>query len=515
MASDNIDWDLGYASESLDTHMKGTDEHKLSNRLYKTEEEIGRYILDEGLDEVSRAIHLLRQGAPIQKYSVAASLCRLLQDRGAEAKSRVVPVLLSAVKQDPPDLQIAFGRSLIQVIDKELLTKSGLQNVADTAKALLAKNDEDVREIWADVLLGAIRFLPAEFVEKEIVPEFLTETGLAQPPPKRLWAARVLGAAAPRIESKQIQQALIRKAASLCQDTDYEVRACMCRELNSIARAVGHECTVRDLLTEYVELIMDEESVVRESAIENIMNLMDFFEPAVKTQTIIPVWKKLCEEQPTRILPCLARHLGPFLWETRPQLSDQDLRYFTNFYHSLSTSQYSEDDTREMCAFNFPAIVKCTCAGFLVTQSYESHRLDIVFDRLTQDPSRHVRRRLAAGLHSVAEIMGSFAWTHLRTGLLRLFSDAELDVYRSVSEHLGETLKAFVKDDLCRRDTQLDDILFQILRREREYATYGSRHNWRLHQSLLDQFCVFPDIFGQELIHGHCVPLMFKILHEV
>ena len=158
-----------------------------------------------------------RQCAPIQKYSGAASLCRLLQDRGADAKSRVVPVLLvrtasgerasgaspdlrweperranflnvrwgneqwfddkssnsqqhqSAVKQDPPELQIAFGRSLIQVIDKELLTKSGLQNVANTAKALLAKHDEGGLEItgvsdeewrgrWGDVSLIA-RFL--------------------------------------------------------------------------------------------------------------------------------------------------------------------------------------------------------------------------------------------------------------------------------------------------------------------------------------------------------------------
>ncbi|KAI8918170.1 armadillo-type protein [Powellomyces hirtus] len=512
-ASDKIDWEtvLGFASESLDTQIKGTDEHKLSNKLYKTEEEIGRYLLDEKLDDIDRAVHLLRNGMAVQKHSVAGTLIRLLHERGPETKTRLLPVIASIIPNEQHDLQIMFGKAIAQSTEQGFLSGPPLNKLIPVARAMIAKKDAEVAEAWSEILLTMIQHLTAEIIEKEILPELLVDEGLAQPSTFRLWRARVIGVVAPRIMKTESQHQVFHKAMSLCQDTDYEVRACMCRQLNAIARAVGHERAVRELLPEYVELIMDEECVVREAAIDNIMQLMDFFEPAVKVQTIIPLWKKLCEEQSPRILQCLARQLGAFLWETREQLPDNDLRYFTNFYHSLSTSSYSEDETREMCAFNFPAIVKCALPQ---SSGFESHRLDIAFERMVADPNRNVRRRLAAGLHDVAALFGPRAWTYLRAGFFKLFADPDVEVYQQVYKHLGLTLLQFVKHESASQDTQLEDVLFLILRRERECATYTSRNNWRLHQTLLEQFRYFPDVFGLDLLHGHCVPLLFKTLHE-
>ncbi|KAJ3018864.1 Serine/threonine-protein phosphatase 4 regulatory subunit 4 [Thoreauomyces humboldtii] len=487
--SDKIDWEtvLGFVSESLDTQIKGTDEHKLSNKLYKTDEEIGRYMIDEKLDEIDRTVYLLRNGVSIQKHSVSASLCRLLQERGPETKSRVLPIITSILPNESHDLQILFGRAITQATEQSLLSGLSLAKVTDLALTLIARKVEAVTEVWCETLLAVLHCLPIDLIEKEILPTILVEGGLAQPSAARLWSARVIGVVAPRLLLAQSHPEVFLKALSLCQDTDYEVRACMCKELNGIARAVGHDRAVSDLLPEYLELIMDEECVVREAAIDNIMQLIDFFEPAVKKETVIPVWKRLY------------------------QLSDTDLRYFTNFYHSLSTSTYSEDETREMCAFNFPALVKC-----VMTQpsGFESHRLDIVFEKMGQDANRNVRRRLAAGLHDIAALLGKRSWAYLRTGFLRLFGDPDVEVYQQIHRHLGATLLQFSKDEASHRDTQLDDVLFLILRRERECATYTARHNWRLHQDLLAQFRYFPDVFGLDLLHGHCVPLLFKTLQE-
>jgi hypothetical protein len=67
----------------------------------------------------------------------------------------------------------------------------------------------------------------------------MIEGGLAQPPSFRTFCSRVLGAAAPRLEKKNLQRSFTNKAIHLCQDTDYEVRASMCDQLNSIIKAVG------------------------------------------------------------------------------------------------------------------------------------------------------------------------------------------------------------------------------------------------------------------------------------
>ncbi len=48
-----------------------------------------------------------------------------------------------------------------------------------------------------------------------------------------------MGALARRMDRDKIEQTFFRKAMALCQDTDYEVRACMCQQLNAIAWSVG------------------------------------------------------------------------------------------------------------------------------------------------------------------------------------------------------------------------------------------------------------------------------------
>ncbi|KAI9090280.1 armadillo-type protein [Phlyctochytrium arcticum] len=507
---DPIDWDdvLGFPQESLDNQIKGTDEHKLSNRLYKTEEEIERYMTDESLDDIDRAIHLLRNGTTIQKQSIITSLPKLLQEHNAETRSRVLPILLETIPPESHDFQIAAAKVMKEVTDKGHLPPKTVQSVATVARKIMDRKDEATEGVWAEVMIAAIKYMPLDVVENEILPEALIDGALAQPSPFRLWCAQVLGAIAPRIEKKKSQELFFKKALQLCQDTDYEVRACMCCQLNAIARAVGTELTIKELLPEYIELVMDEEVVVREAAIENIMQLLNFFDSDCRKEVIIPMWKKLCDERSPRLLVCLAQQLGVFLWECKAQIPDSDMKFFVNFYLSLISK--GDASTREMCAFNYPALVKVMST---LPQGFESYKLDSAFEQLVNDQNEIVRRKVAAGLHEVAQILGNQSWTLLRTGFLRLFGDMETDVYRQLFKNLGKVLVQFGRDDASRKDTQLDDLLFLILRRERECAT-SARTNWRLHFDLLEQFRVFPEVFASELLTAHCVPLLFKLLSD-
>lgn len=61
---------------------------------------------------------------------------------------------------------------------------------------------------------------------------------------------------------------------SLCQDVDYEVRACMCRQLDPVARGLGLEQTKSAILPELLELTNDEESHVRLAGIETVVRIL-------------------------------------------------------------------------------------------------------------------------------------------------------------------------------------------------------------------------------------------------
>ena len=61
---------------------------------------------------------------------------------------------------------------------------------------------------------------------------------------------------------------------SLCQDINYEVRACICSQFHYFAKALDAETVQPALLPILVELASDEESLVRLHAVETIVNML-------------------------------------------------------------------------------------------------------------------------------------------------------------------------------------------------------------------------------------------------
>ncbi len=59
---------------------------------------------------------------------------------------------------------------------------------------------------------------------------------------------------------------------TLCQDTDYIVRINMCDGLHCLAAAVGLDVTVATILPEILELMKDEEPLVRVAAVNSLVS---------------------------------------------------------------------------------------------------------------------------------------------------------------------------------------------------------------------------------------------------
>ncbi|KAI9333692.1 armadillo-type protein [Obelidium mucronatum] len=507
--SEFIDWEseLGVSSESIDDDIKGTDEVKVFTRLHKTDEEIQTLSLDEDLDEVKRIMLLIRTGQNVQLPAVLGSLQRLLKTRRKETMTQIFPLLLESLPTRLPDFQIMAASVIYDIIEKGMLPDVLADEIHHCAARLLNSKDEDVSAVWGDVLIVSIKYMTQKAIYESILPGCHSYSGLSQPVPLRIWSCRMLGAVTSRLKSAEIE-ALFQKAITLCQDTDYEVRACMCHQLNEFVRYVRLDSIRRSLFHEYVELIMDEEDFVREAALANIVKLTEFVDDSTKTNIVVPIWRKLCTEKPARLMELMARDFGAFLYNTKCVLSDGEVKFFIEFYHSMVFS--TEEDLRIWSAFNFPGVLKA-----VGVEAYEFFKLDQAMSHLSMDQVIEVKRRLTCGFHEVVEILDKKSQYYLRNIFLRLLSDSEVDVYEPLFKNLNVILKGFALDESGRKTAQFDELLFSILRKEREYASNASyKLTWRIHHALLDQFKFFIDYFDSEYIHDQCVPLLFKLLSD-
>lgn len=70
---------------------------------------------------------------------------------------------------------------------------------------------------------------------------------------------------------EEIERGYLKRAMTLCQDTDYIVRINMCHGLHCLAAAVGLDVTVATILPEIFELMKDEEPLVRVAASNSLV----------------------------------------------------------------------------------------------------------------------------------------------------------------------------------------------------------------------------------------------------
>lgn len=180
-----------------------------------------------------------------------------------------------------------------------------------------------------------------------------------------MWCGRVLGAISARLDKKKIEELYLQKALTLCQDTDYDVRCSMCSQLKLIAFALGAKSAKEHVLPELIELNLDEEPVVRESAAKSVLELLEIFDSETRTNTIIPMWKKFCEDPVGKIPVLVASTIGQFMYKTKSkildvflyidELTDADKKFFMNYYKSICLSH--DEALVAPAAYNFPVYI--------------------------------------------------------------------------------------------------------------------------------------------------------------
>ncbi|XP_038401551.1 serine/threonine-protein phosphatase 4 regulatory subunit 4 isoform X2 [Canis lupus baileyi] len=484
-------------------------------RSLKTPEEIERLTVDEDLSDIERAVYLLSAGQDVQGTSVIANLPFLMRQNPAETLRRVLP----KVRCLPRSMRM----------HTYLPREYGSHYVCPEGVTLWRRTLTGVSNAWLETLLSVIEVLPKETLRHEILNPLVSKAQLSQTVQSRLVSCKILGKLTNKFDAHTIKREILPLVKSLCQDVEYEVRSCMCRQLENIAQGIGTELTKSVVLPELIELSRDEGSSVRLAAFETLVNLLDVFDTDDRSQTILPLVKSFCEKSfkaDESILISLSFHLGKLCHGLYGIFTpDQHLR-FLEFYKKLCTLGLQQENghnenqippqileqekkyisVRKNCAYNFPAMIVFVDPKNFHLELYST------FFCLCHDPEVPVRYTIAICFYEVSKLLNSGVYL-IHKELITLLQDESLEVLDALIDHLPEILELMstggessVQENKL---SSLPDLIPALTAAEQRAA---ASLKWRTHEKLLQKYACLPHIISSDQIYYRFLQRMFTIM---
>ncbi|XP_020855918.1 serine/threonine-protein phosphatase 4 regulatory subunit 4 isoform X2 [Phascolarctos cinereus] len=499
-------------------------------RSLKTPEEIERLTVDEELNDIERAVYLLSSGQDVQGTSVVANLPFLMRQNPAETLRRVLPKVREVLHVAGVEMQLTAAASFLTILQEESVS---IQTYSHSFLHIILQHvehrDAGVSNAWLETLLSIIEALPKETLRHEILNPLVSKAQLSQTLQSRLVSCKLLGKLANKFEAHIIKREILPLVKSLCQDVEYEVRSCMCRQLDIIAQGIGTELTKSIVLPELIELARDESSSVRLAAFETLVNLLEMFDADDRSQTILPLVKSFCEKSfkaDETILLSLSLHLGKLCHGLYGILTpDQHLR-FLEFYKKLCTLGLQQENghndnqvpppnqeqekryasVRKNCAYNFPAMIV-----FVDPKNFHME-LYSTFFCLCHDPEVPVRHTIAICFYEVSKLLSSGVYLIYKE-LIALLQDESLEVLDALVDHLPETLELLTTGgESSVQESKLlavPDLIPALTAAEQRAA--GSL-KWRTHEKILQKYACLPHIISSDQIYYRFLHRMFTIM---
>ncbi|XP_064489697.1 serine/threonine-protein phosphatase 4 regulatory subunit 4-like [Ornithodoros turicata] len=326
-------------------------------------------------------------------------------------------------QEEHPDLLTLFNQS---TATSNTFTHSFLQSILSSVES----KDPVVASAWVETLLDVMDLLPKDVLRKDILTLAVNKGQLSQPEPARVLCCRLLGKICIKLDPYVVKKEALPLVQSLCQDVEHTVRACMCRHLDSVTRAIGLETTKNVILPELVEMANDEHCSVRLAAIETVVNMLPLLDDDSCRNIIIPLVKKFTERSlhiTDSTLPAVSREMGRLCLGLAESFLEEEREWFLDLFRQLARCGLPSDtgggeatdnftlmpdlvpvaeisdklvQCRNACAYNFPAMV-----AFVGPHDFKE-KLFKPFQDLCRDPHSIVRRTVASGLHEVVRVLG-------------------------------------------------------------------------------------------------------------
>ncbi|XP_066132627.1 serine/threonine-protein phosphatase 4 regulatory subunit 4 isoform X1 [Saccopteryx bilineata] len=529
-------------------------------RSLKTPEEIERLTVDEDLSDIDRAVYLLSAGQDIQGTSVIANLPSLMRQNPAETLRRVLPKV--RVHEDAHlftqrvwislclsrrwdcggeyisevlhvagvEMQLTAAVSFLTILQEESVSiHTYAHSFLQVILLHLEHRDAGVSNAWLETLLSVIEVLPKETLRHEILNPLVSKAQLSQTVQSRLVSCKILGKLTNKFDAHTIKREILPLVKSLCQDVEYEVRSCMCRQLENIAQGIGTDLTKSVVLPELIELSRDEGGSVRLAAFETLVNLLDIFDSDDRSQTILPLVKSFCEKSfkaDESILVSLSFHLGKLCHGLYGIFTpDQHLR-FLEFYKKLCTLGLQQENghnenqippqileqekkyisVRKNCAYNFPAMIV-----FVDPKNFHME-LYSTFFCLCHDPEVPVRYTIAICFYEVSKLLNSGV-NLIHKELMTLLQDESLEVLDALIDHLPEILELMSTGGESsiheNKFSSLPDLIPALTAAEQRAA---ASLKWRTHEKLLQKYACLPHVISSDQIYYRFLQRMFTIM---
>ncbi|XP_045143749.1 serine/threonine-protein phosphatase 4 regulatory subunit 4 isoform X2 [Echinops telfairi] len=485
---------MDFSQNSLFGYMEDLQEltiiERPVRRSLKTPEEIERLTVDEDLSDIDRAVYLLSAGQDIQGTSVIANLPCLMRQNPAETLRRVLPKVREVLRVAGVEMQLTAAVSFLTILQEESVSiHAYAHSFLQIILLHLEHRDAAVSNAWLETLLSVVEALPKETLRHEILNPLVSKAQLSQTVQSRLVSCKILGKLTNKFDVHTIKREIIPLVKSLCQDVEYEVRSCMCRQLENIAQGVGTELTKSVVLPELVELSRDEGSSVRLAAFETLVNLLDIFDTDDRSQTILPLVKSFCEKSfkaDESILISLSFHLGKLCHGLYGIFTpDQHLR-FLEFYKKLSTLGLPQEN---------------------------GHSENQVPPQLLEQEKKYtsVRKNCAYNL-PVSKLLNSGVYL-IHKELITLLEDESLEVLDALIVHLPEILELMsgVGESSGQENklSALPEFIPALTAAEQRAA---ASLKWRTHEKLLDTYACLPHIISSDQIYYRFLQRMFTIM---
>uniref|UniRef100_A0A4W2HYK2 Serine/threonine-protein phosphatase 4 regulatory subunit 4 n=1 Tax=Bos indicus x Bos taurus TaxID=30522 RepID=A0A4W2HYK2_BOBOX len=484
---------MDFSQNSLFGYMEDLQEltiiERPVRRSLKTPEEIERLTVDEDLSDIERAVYLLSAGQDIQGTSVIANLPFLMRQNPAETLRRVLPKVREALHVAGVEMQLTAAVSFLTILqDESVSVHTYAHSFLQVILLHLEHRDAGVSNAWLETLLSVIEVLPKDTLRHEILNPLVSKAQLSQTVQSRLVSCKILGKLTNKFDALAIKREILPLVKSLCQDVEYEVRSCMCRQLENIAQGIGTELTKSVVLPELIELSRDEGSSVRLAAFETLVNLLDIFDTGIFTPDqhlrFLEFYKKLCTLG-------LQQENGHNENQIPPQILEQEKKYIS---------------VRKNCAYNFPAMIV-----FVDPKNFHME-LYSTFFCLCHDPEVPVRYTIAICFYEVSKLLNSGVYL-IHKELITLLQDESLEVLDALIDHLPEILELMstggessVQENKL---SSLPDLVPALTAAEQRAA---ASLKWRTHEKLLQKYACLPQVISSDQIYYRFLQRMFTIM---
>eukprot|EP00731_Ephydatia_muelleri_P033344 Em0028g19a len=502
----------------------------------KSPEELQKLMVDENLNPIERACLLISTGQDVQRVCTIEHLPQLLEssEHKAAALSKVLPKLCTLLSgsMTSPQVLICASETFAKIVERGLVTNHvTTETILPIILSQLDNKDPSVGASWLDTLITTLPFLPKDVVERLVLPVALLKGQLSQSVTSRMTSCRLIGRMAKTFESRWLEKELLPLATTLCQDVLQDVRMCMCRQLEPLARALGRqEVTKTHILHEISELVQDEEWCVRGVAVETLVDLIPSLDKGTVQDKVVSLLMQACDHAHTQgdnSLPIVAKQLGRMCYELKDVLSPDQRLWFRNYYCKLSSYSAAEGgggssstslttaaangqrelDCRHHCAYNFPAMLL-----FAGQEAFQEH-LAGIFKSFVEDEVSVVRRCVGCGFHEVVALMGDDC-TLLLPYYQTLLRDSSFEVLSGLAPHLPQVMDRFAVASNLAPDTRHPGLLELIPALTACEQTASGCRQWRLHEELLNGFSCLSRCMTSDQLYTKFTPIMYKYISK-